>query len=158
MLDITTLAAWGEFIGGIAVVVSLVYLAGQIKQNSRLVLASTSIATSQMQESVAGYMVEDPDVARIYYAGLTGRDALPEVDRQRFDGLLSIQLQGLIARRDFAREGMTSPGSEVPIESALRWLFTQPGPQEFWRTWTGMYPPEFTDYVDGLIREGAAAE
>jgi hypothetical protein len=26
MLDITTLAAWGEFIGGIAVVVSLIYL------------------------------------------------------------------------------------------------------------------------------------
>ena len=26
-MDITTLAAWGEFIGGIAVVVSLIYLA-----------------------------------------------------------------------------------------------------------------------------------
>jgi len=26
-MDITTLAAWGEFLGGIAVVVSLVYLA-----------------------------------------------------------------------------------------------------------------------------------
>jgi hypothetical protein len=35
-MDITILAAWGEFIGGIAVVVSLVYLASQIRQNSRL--------------------------------------------------------------------------------------------------------------------------
>ncbi len=34
MLDITTLAAWGEFIGGIAVVVSLIYLAGRVRQNS----------------------------------------------------------------------------------------------------------------------------
>ena len=33
-MDITTLAAWGEFIGGIAVVVSLIYLASQIRQNS----------------------------------------------------------------------------------------------------------------------------
>ena len=33
-MDITILAAWGEFIGGIAVVVSLIYLAGQIRQNS----------------------------------------------------------------------------------------------------------------------------
>jgi hypothetical protein len=33
-MDITILAAWGEFIGGIAVVVSLVYLASQIRQNS----------------------------------------------------------------------------------------------------------------------------
>ena len=34
IMDITTLAAWGEFLGGIAVVVSLIYLAGQIRQNS----------------------------------------------------------------------------------------------------------------------------
>ena len=46
-MDITTLAAWGEFLGGIAVVVSLVYLAGQIRQNSRLLRASTASATSQ---------------------------------------------------------------------------------------------------------------
>ena len=32
-MEITTLAAWGEFIGGIAVVVSLIYLAGQIRQS-----------------------------------------------------------------------------------------------------------------------------
>ena len=44
MLDITTLAAWGEFIGGIAVVVSLIYLAGQIRQNSRLLRSSTASA------------------------------------------------------------------------------------------------------------------
>ncbi len=35
-MDINTLAAWGEFIGGIAVVVSLIYLASRIRQNSRL--------------------------------------------------------------------------------------------------------------------------
>ncbi len=34
-MDITTLAAWGEFLGGIAVVVSLVYLASQIRQISK---------------------------------------------------------------------------------------------------------------------------
>ena len=44
-MDITTLAAWGEFIGGIAVVVSLIYLAGQIRQNSKLLHASTASAS-----------------------------------------------------------------------------------------------------------------
>jgi hypothetical protein len=44
-MDITTLAAWGEFLGGIAVVVSLIYLAGQIRQNSRLLQISTAVAS-----------------------------------------------------------------------------------------------------------------
>ena len=45
-MDITTLAAWGEFIGGIAVVVSLIYLASQIRQNSRLLRASGGSAAA----------------------------------------------------------------------------------------------------------------
>ena len=39
-MDITTLAAWGEFIGGIGVIASLVYLASQIRQNSNLLEAA----------------------------------------------------------------------------------------------------------------------
>ena len=38
-MEITTLAAWGEFLGGIAVVISLVYLASQIRQNSKMLKA-----------------------------------------------------------------------------------------------------------------------
>jgi hypothetical protein len=34
-MDITSLAAWGEFLGGIAVVVSLIYLASQIRNRSK---------------------------------------------------------------------------------------------------------------------------
>jgi hypothetical protein len=40
-MDITTLAARGEFLGGIAVVVSLVYLASQIRMNTKTVRASS---------------------------------------------------------------------------------------------------------------------
>ena len=46
-MDITTLAAWGEFLGGIAVVVSLVYLASQVQQNSRLLRASAAICRAE---------------------------------------------------------------------------------------------------------------
>jgi ketosteroid isomerase-like protein len=56
MLDITTLAAWGEFLGGIAVVVSLIYLAGQIRQNSRLLRASTASATFSAQNESLAHM------------------------------------------------------------------------------------------------------
>ncbi len=40
-MEITTLAAWGEFLGGVGVIASLIYLASQIRQNSKLLRAST---------------------------------------------------------------------------------------------------------------------
>jgi len=46
-MDITTLAAWGEFLGGIAVVVSSTALAEKNGQNSGLVRTSNSSAAAQ---------------------------------------------------------------------------------------------------------------
>ena len=48
-MDINTLAAWGEFLGGLAVVVSLVYSASQIRQNSRLLRSATAPVTFSSQ-------------------------------------------------------------------------------------------------------------
>jgi hypothetical protein len=57
MLDTTTLAAWGDFIGGIAVVVSPIYLASQIRRDSRLLRASTSATRGQLFASPAALQV-----------------------------------------------------------------------------------------------------
>ena len=60
-MDITTLAAWGEFLGGIALVVSLIYLAGQIRQNSKLLRASTASATSATTSDFNSLVVQDSE-------------------------------------------------------------------------------------------------
>ena len=69
-MDITTLAAWGEFIGDIAVVVSLIYLASQIRQNSKLLKASTASATHEVLSLSNSFVVQDPEMARIYWDGM----------------------------------------------------------------------------------------
>ncbi len=82
-MDITTLAAWGEFIGGIAVVVSLIYLASQIRQNSRLLLTSSMSTTNQQPSTQNILRVQEPEVARIFWEGITDRDLLSTDDRGR---------------------------------------------------------------------------
>jgi hypothetical protein len=91
-MDITTLAAWGEFLGGIAVVVSLVYLAGQIRQNSKLLRASTPASTSELMLAQNDAIIQDADVARFYFEGMADPDALSASERRRFDMLLLNQL------------------------------------------------------------------
>ncbi len=43
-------------------------------------------------------------------------------------------------------------------ERGTRWLYQQPGVQQWWREWSSQVPLEYRDYVDALIREGEAAE
>ena len=156
-MDITTLAAWGEFLGGIAVVVSLVYLAGQIRQNSRLLRASTASATAEGNRATPALIAQDPEVARIFWAGLRDRVSLSELDRQRFDALLAMNLNSWNQQYDFVKDGLIGPSAWTNIERMGRWFLQQPGGRQWWAEWRFGYDAEFSKFVDGLIREGEAA-
>ena len=158
MLDITTLAAWGEFIGGIAVVVSLIYLAGQIRQNSRLLRASTASATAQYQSSGSAILSQDPELARIYFEGLTIPDDLAEGDQRRFDPIISVQMDANLQQYEFERQGIALPLMAERLMQGMRWQMQQPGMQRWWRDWSFHYPREFRDHMERLIGEGEAAE
>jgi hypothetical protein len=156
-MDINTLAAWGEFIGGIAVVVSLVYLAGQIRQNSKLLRSSTASVSTAAQNEPSVLLVQDPEVARIYFEGVADRSSLSESDRRRFDSLITIQLAGFNQEFQFDKDGVIGPVVWDYRKRAYRWAFQQPGMQQWWSEWRGIYGVEFQGFVDGLIREGEAA-
>jgi hypothetical protein len=158
MLDITTLAAWGEFIGGIAVVVSLIYLASQIRQNSRLLRASAASATAQTQLGQTSVVVGDAELGRISTAGLADLGSLSEADRQRFGLLMSIQIRGHQQLFRMAREGVLSRESWGDEEQQMRFMTRQSGFQEWWPEWRHLYSDDFCSEVDGLIRERAAVE
>ena len=158
MPDITTLAAWGEFLGGIAVVVSLVYLASQIRQNSKLLRASTASVTYDAQNLTSSLVIQDPELARIFWEGMADRNALSEADRQRFDPLIGIIMNGFRQHFRLRRDGVLGAEQWKDMEQGLRWSVQQPGHQQWWREWSETtYRGEFRDFVDGLMREGEAA-
>jgi hypothetical protein len=157
-MDITTLAAWGEFLGGIAVVVSLVYLAGQIRQNSKLLRASTTASTSQLMLDQNEAIIQDADVARFYFEGMADPNALSESDKRRFDMLIHNQLHVAAQQYEFVRDAVGSTQVWDQQERGLRWQVQQPGIRQWWREFSEVcFGTEFIDYVNGLIREGEAA-
>ncbi len=157
MLDITTLAAWGEFIGGIAVVVSLVYLASQIRQNSRLLRVSTAAVIGESSIAVTGELTQSPELARIFWEGIADRAALSEADQQRFDPLVSQNISRMCLEYHLWQEGAVIPVLWETRRKQISWLIENPGVQHWWREWRRIYDEQFCDFIDGLIREGEAA-
>ena len=90
-------------------------------------------------------MVQDPEVARIYWDGIADRDSLSESDRRRFDPLLSIMVQGIAQQHQFQLDGIASPRAWEMTELALPWVFAQPGVRHWWREWSGGFPQDFRD-------------
>jgi hypothetical protein len=92
----------GDFVGGIAVVVTLVYLALQIRQNTRqiehAVLASQS--TSYHESAQQGWeaileVAKDPEFAQILAKGSQDLSTLSEEERVRMFALFSPILSSL---------------------------------------------------------------
>jgi len=99
-----------------------------------------------------------PDVARIFTRGLADPDSLPEVDQQRFQSMIGLQLQGMAQSLELHFDGIGSRASQAWVDRGMRWLAPQPGFQWFWDEYRESHTPEFREYVEGLIREGEAAE
>ena len=158
MLDITTLAAWGEFIGGIAVVVSLIYLASQIRQNSKLLRASTASPSISAINDQGTLVAQDPEMTRIYWDGLADRSSLSEADRRRFDVVINMSLTSFNQEYQFAADGVIGAAAWSTRVRGYRWFFRYPGLRHWWSERRDLFGDEFAEFVDGLIREAEAAE
>jgi len=156
-MDITTLAAWGEFLGGIAVVVSLVYLAGQIRQNSRLLQVATTAALGDQDFEFAKLVIENPEISQIAEDGAADRDSLSEAERNRFDAFVRMAVADF-QRNFFVEQDGALKASlwQAEIRGYERFL-RQPGSRQWWEANRYTFSDEFGDFLDGLIPEGEAA-
>jgi len=78
----------GDFIGGIAVVVTLIYLATQIRQNT------SAVRTASRQEIASGFravnrLSMDPNAAQAYAEGLREYPDMPFKERSLFGSMLT---------------------------------------------------------------------
>jgi hypothetical protein len=152
----------GEFVAAVAVVVSLIYLAVQIRQNTRQVDVNTSTLTcSAFDQAVQCFsrfrdpMIRNRDIAELYLKGLRDADALDEPDLFRFRQILMDLFLGFFAEYQQA-EGAPSTflketwEANVPLISSL---LRYPGVAAWWevtREASGFHP-SFDAKLDGLL-------
>lgn len=95
------IGAVGEIVGASAVVLSLAYLAVQIRLQNQEARASTVTHLTEQWNSASLAVAQNGELAKIWTAGLRG-DVLPEDERARFFGICSSVLhvsEGLYLRK-----------------------------------------------------------
>jgi hypothetical protein len=106
----------GDFVGGIAVIITLVYLALQVRQNTQqirhAVLASQS--TSYHESAQQGWeaileVAKDPEFARLLATGSRDLSALSEDERIRMLALFSPILSSLEIQLHLYESGQIHP-------------------------------------------------
>jgi hypothetical protein len=169
-LTLEDLGNLGEFVGAIAVVVTLVYLALQIRQNTahlaqntRSVQLAALEANVQSGNRVRELLIMDPKLSDLHLKGLEEYAQLDRNERLRFAMLLQnlfSTLQASYFRTRILRapvkrrpiDGNTVGGDLYPTpfsdgKSLLDSLLEHPGVREWWDRNQGHYHPEFIEVV-----------
>ena len=148
------LGAVGELVGVAGVILTLVYLAHQIRQNTRAIRAQTHQAITSANLGMAMGLAESEGLAGVLVRGLADFDSLDPADRLRTVGWFNSFLKfGENTHYQFLQGSLERSVWEGWMVILENWV-TQPGPRKYWAERRDAFQPAFRELVDGMFSEG----
>ena len=147
-----TLANISELVSAIAVVISLVYLAGQIRHNTRALEASTYHAAATSASSFTALIASNPELSEFYHRGLVGEITLDGASQERFDLLLDtlfLQHESWFTQHNL---GMLPKASQDRSAKALGMVFKAEGARKYWARRRWIFTADFVAYIDQVLK------
>lgn len=147
------IGAIGEVLGAAAVVISVVYLAVQVrKQTEEAKLSATRELSTQFQAGL-DMMAQDGDLTDIWEAGMRDFKALPSNQQLRLSIYLQRMTRVLEAQYIHSKKENVSPELFQSTQLAFMAFLKFPGSRTWWQMSKHMYVAGFGDHVDNMIAE-----
>jgi hypothetical protein len=151
------LSNFAQVVGAIAVVVTLVYLSAQVKQNTEAI-ESTNATTVQINfQNLARDLSTDRELSGIIVRAIKGNEELTDAEKLAayawFFGLLKA---GELAYTLFLRGGLNADYWHGSL-AFYRAYWTTPGFREYWAHRRQAFTPNFRAAVDAWIADPSEA-
>ena len=150
-MTISELGSIGEFIASIAVLITLMVLVVETRNNTRILIRANARATYD-QEGDALRAAMDGEIAEIYIRGHNeGLNSLTPVERYRFDLTLVTWLHAVESAYDDHRDGYYPADKLEPFENAVAGFLTTPGGSAWWMERRYWFGPGFRHEVERIL-------
>jgi hypothetical protein len=150
-MSLEQLGLIANIVGAIAIVITLVYLAIQIKDNAR---SSRSAAVTDATTAMQAFYQElgsNPATSKLFLDAVTNPDALSKQDQFQFVMLMHSCFLGFQRSFFLAREGTLDVALRDSIGTAMQAVNRSPGMHLYWRQRKAYFQPEFVEWVEGLL-------
>jgi hypothetical protein len=156
-MSLNDLANLGQIIGAVAVVVSLFYVAHQIRQNTNAVRSATAQTVHEHFAKWYHLVAADDELAQIVAKGLRDYGSLSEKERVRFVATFMAFLS--YTQNAFLkwREGLLASPLWMGWEHVIMNLVGAPGGKAFWKDRAYMFGDEIPSICRDRSHEKGAA-
>jgi hypothetical protein len=152
-MSLADLASFGSLVGGLAVLVSLIYLSLQVRQNTRHMRAQ--IQQGRAMRAWEFNMRLADGSAHIGRIWLNGQRASLDMTGEEEMGFLGLCRATLVAYEDSFRQhraGLMDDSTYRGTELIFANRLATPGIRAGWKVWRETFDQEFRDRVDSLLR------
>jgi hypothetical protein len=155
-VDLQALANLGEFVSGLAVIASLVYLAVQVRHNTHSLRAENYARALDRISDMQAQMSQNAEFSSLFSRGALDPATLSPAERLRFTWW------GYEAFGAFEFMFHQAQARAIPDEVWKRWAATTgwwlsfPGVRVWWAAKPAPFSASFSAFVDALIREGSS--
>ena len=145
------IAAIGQMLGAIGVIISLVYLAVQIRnQKTESRRAAINLLTTHWSDLMKAH-VESEEFCALWLSGLDSFENLDAPSKMRFSAHVGRFLRTADSLYLYLREGGMDERLWHGLERTLAGTIAYRGFQEWWPTRQSWYTAEFAGLIDRLI-------
>jgi hypothetical protein len=137
--------ALAELAGALGVIVTLGYLAVQIRQNSKLLSASVADSSRDAYNELGRILGASADAARVYTTGMEDPARLSPEEATQLHSLCHLAVNAVHQR--------FRSGSDVADD--LRFVMAQAGYRHYWEHRSEAYPEDFRELVSRFIERGS---
>jgi hypothetical protein len=153
-ITINQLGSLGEFIGAIAVVASLIYVAIHIKQNTNATRISTMQAHVDIWNDIASNFCQSSELASIWYQGLKGISTLKEGTKVQFFAQLGLIFRYYESSYLEWREDALDDRLWEGLHQTLVDQMSHPGACQWWEYRRHWFYTDFRVMVDEVVASG----
>ena len=153
MTSLQALASLAEILSGVAVVISLVYLATQVRQSTRAHQTENYARALDRVATMQAMLSHDGEWSRVFSRGVIDPSSLTPSQRTQltwslYEAFGAFEFMFYASKNDAIPDEVWKRWSE-----ATAWWLTFPGVRAWWNARPVPFTESFTTFVDSLIRE-----
>ena len=143
------ISAIGQIVGALAVVISLIYLAREVRSNARETRRAALRSTLDSLTRFAHQITENADLAELRSRGFVDFESLNGVDLTRFNSYMHALFRLVEDVYYQHLDGHIDPHRWRGFETVMREINTRPGAQAWWRSHSHWFDgEEFAKFIN----------